>query len=54
MFSIGVFEHVHETGGDQLASLKEISRVLKPEGFFLCFHLPNKYSWVELGMQAGP
>lgn len=47
VFSIGVLEHVHETGGDQLKSLKEIRRILRKNGKFYCFHLPNKYSWVE-------
>ena len=47
IFSIGVLEHVHETGGDQLRSLNEISRILKQDGLFLCFHLPNRYSWIE-------
>ncbi len=47
VFSIGVLEHVHETGGDQLKSLKEIGRILKKQGKFYCFHLPNRYSWVE-------
>ena len=47
VFSIGVLEHVHETRGDQAASLCEIARVLKPGGRFLCFHLPNKYSLTE-------
>lgn len=47
VFSIGVLEHVHETGGDQLKSLNQIERILKKEGRFYCFHLPNKYSWVE-------
>ena len=35
VFSIGVLEHVHETGGDQAASLAEIHRILKPGGHFL-------------------
>lgn len=47
VFSIGTLEHVHETGGNQISSLKEIRRVLCPGGYFLCFHLPYKYSWVE-------
>ncbi|MDR1490234.1 MAG: methyltransferase domain-containing protein [Desulfovibrio sp.] len=47
VFSIGTLEHVHETGGDQVLSLKEIRRVLRSHGHFLCFHLPYKYSWVE-------
>ncbi|MGE0588236.1 MAG: methyltransferase domain-containing protein [Cyclobacteriaceae bacterium] len=47
VFSIGVLEHVHETGGDQAVSLGEINRVLKPGGVFYCYHLPNKYTWIE-------
>lgn len=47
VFSMGVLEHVHETGGDQLASLKEINRILKHDGLFLCFHFPYSGSWVE-------
>ena len=47
VFSIGVLEHVHEIGGSQIDSLKEIARILKPEGIFYCFHLPNKYSFTE-------
>ncbi|MBT7901925.1 MAG: class I SAM-dependent methyltransferase [Candidatus Marinimicrobia bacterium] len=47
VFSIGVLEHVHETGGDQIDSLKEINRILKSGSRFYCFHLPNKFSWVE-------
>jgi SAM-dependent methyltransferase len=45
--SVGVLEHVHETGGDQRASLLELARVLKPDGTLLVFHLPNRYSWIE-------
>jgi SAM-dependent methyltransferase len=47
VFSIGVLEHVHEEGGNQEESLKEIHRILEDDGLFLCFHLPNKYSAVE-------
>ncbi len=47
VFSVGVLEHVRETGGSEIASLKEIYRILKPSGIFLCFHLPNQYSWIE-------
>ena len=47
VFSIGVLEHVHETGGDQPASMREIHRILKPGGTFYCYHFPNKYTWIE-------
>jgi ubiquinone/menaquinone biosynthesis C-methylase UbiE len=46
--SIGVLEHVWETGGDELASLKEIYRILKPGGKVFVFHFPNRTSWIEL------
>ncbi len=47
VFSMGVLEHVHERGGDQARSLREIERLLKPGGLFLIFHLPNSNSWIE-------
>jgi SAM-dependent methyltransferase len=47
VFSIGVLEHVHEAGGNPEASMKEIERIVKPGGFFFCFHLPNRYTWIE-------
>lgn len=47
IFSIGVLEHVHETGGSQEKSLKELRRILKPGGKFYAYHFPNKYSWIE-------
>lgn len=47
VFSLGVLEHVHESGGNQVSSLREINRILKPGGFFLCFHFPYCGSWVE-------
>ncbi len=47
VFSIGVLEHVHEMGGNQESSLNELHRILKNNGKLFCFHLPNKYSWVE-------
>ncbi len=54
VMSVGVLEHVRETGGEELASLGEIHRMLKPGGLFLCFHLPNRYSWIEpLSRRAG-
>ncbi|TKJ40611.1 hypothetical protein CEE37_06505 [candidate division LCP-89 bacterium B3_LCP] len=47
VFSVGVLEHVRETGGSETESLKEITRILKPGGKFICYHLPNKYSIIE-------
>ena len=41
--SFGVIEHVK----DDLASLKEIKRILKPGGLFFCVHLPSKLSWTQ-------
>ena len=45
--SIGVLEHVRESGGNEMQSLKEINRVLKKGGIFFCYHFPNKFSWIE-------
>jgi SAM-dependent methyltransferase len=45
--SVGVLEHVRETGGDELASLHEIRRILRPGGHFICYHLPNFFSYIE-------
>jgi SAM-dependent methyltransferase len=45
--SVGVLEHVRETGGTEEASLREISRILKPGGYFICYHLPNRFSLIE-------
>lgn len=45
--SVGVLEHVRETGGREDASLAEVVRVLTPAGRFFCFHLPNRASAVE-------
>lgn len=47
VFSVGVLEHVRESGGSETASLRELRRVLKPGGHFLCGMLPKKYSWIE-------
>ncbi len=47
VFSIGVLEHVRETGGSERASLAEIVRVLRPGGLFICGMLPKRYSWIE-------
>ena len=54
VFSVGVLEHVYQTGGSESASLREIERVLRPGGLFLCFHFPNKYQWIEpMGKMLG-
>jgi SAM-dependent methyltransferase len=45
--SVGVLEHVRETGGDEAGSVREIARVLEPGGVFVCVHLPNRTSLVE-------
>jgi SAM-dependent methyltransferase len=46
-FSVGVLEHVQELGGDELSSLLELRRVLIEDGVFICYHLPNRYSYIE-------
>jgi SAM-dependent methyltransferase len=45
--SVGVLEHVHETGGSQEKSLQELARVLKPAGTLVIYHFPNQFSWIE-------
>jgi SAM-dependent methyltransferase len=54
VFSIGVLEHVRETGGTEAASLAEIARVLRPGGLFLCYHFPNRTSVIELAASLLP
>lgn len=51
--SVGVLEHVRETGGDEATSLREIRRVLRPGGVFLCVHLPNQTSWIDWAARRG-
>jgi SAM-dependent methyltransferase len=46
--SVGVLEHVRETGGDETASLREIYRILRPAGIFIAYHFPNRYSWIDV------
>jgi SAM-dependent methyltransferase len=48
VFSVGVLEHVREFGGDEAGSLREIRRILRPGGHFVCYHFPNRYSLVEV------
>jgi 2-polyprenyl-3-methyl-5-hydroxy-6-metoxy-1,4-benzoquinol methylase len=45
--SIGVLEHVRETGGDERKSLRELRRVMKPGAPLLVYHFPNRGSWIE-------
>ena len=47
VMSVGVLEHVRETGGTELASLREIARILQPGGCFICYHFPNQYSLID-------
>lgn len=45
--SVGVLEHVRDFGGDELASLREIRRTLRPRGAFVCYHFPNRHAASE-------
>lgn len=51
-FSVGVLEHVRELGGDELASLTELRRVLTIGGVLVCYHFPNRYSYIEAATRA--
>ncbi|MEO5989669.1 MAG: class I SAM-dependent methyltransferase [Candidatus Eisenbacteria bacterium] len=46
--SIGVLEHVRETGGNESGSLAELTRVLRPGGRMVCWHFPNQASWIDV------
>ena len=52
--SVGVLEHVREPGGTEAESLREIARILRPGGVFICFHFPNRWSWIDLGARVLP
>ena len=45
--SVGVLEHVREISGDEVDSLAEIRRILRPGGYFIGYHIPNRFSWIE-------
>ena len=49
VLSSGVLEHVdeHSEPGNELKSLAEIARVLKPGGVLLIYQLPQRYAWKE-------
>lgn len=50
VLSCGVLEHVDECSGipgSELKSLREIARVLRPNGKFLIYQLPQKWAWQE-------
>lgn len=49
VLSCGVLEHVDEFSqpGNEMKSLAEIQRILKPGGKFLIFQLPQRYAWQE-------
>jgi SAM-dependent methyltransferase len=47
VFSMGVLEHVEQFGGSEPRSVMELERVLKKNGLFFIFHLPNLYTWIE-------
>lgn len=55
LISSGVLEHVGEDGpGEEDAVLRDIHRVLKPGGWFVCWNLPNRWSLTEwLARAAG-
>jgi SAM-dependent methyltransferase len=49
LLSCGVLEHVDESGepGDEVKSLREIARVLRPGGRLLIYQLPQQHAWQE-------
>ncbi len=49
VLSCGVLEHVDEFSqpGNELISLREIARVLRPHGHLLVYQLPQRYAWQE-------
>src|SRR5579862_6647551 len=49
VLSCGVLEHVDEFSapGNEVKSLREISRILRPGGHLLIYQLPQRYAWME-------
>lgn len=47
VISCGVLEHVRETGGSELTSLRALRDLLKSGGKIIIYHLPQKYSYIE-------
>jgi SAM-dependent methyltransferase len=49
VLSCGVLEHVDEFSerGNEVVSLREIARVLRPGGHFFVYQLPQRYAWQE-------
>jgi 2-polyprenyl-3-methyl-5-hydroxy-6-metoxy-1,4-benzoquinol methylase len=52
VISCGVLEHVREGGGNEVSSLREIKRILKINGTFICAHFPNKFGLTYLLSKA--
>lgn len=52
--SVGVLEHVRETGGTEQGSLAEIARVLVPGGHVVCYHFPNRWSATDVVARMVP
>jgi SAM-dependent methyltransferase len=52
--SVGVLEHVRETGGTEEGSLHEIYRILKPGGHMICYHFPNRFSLIDAAASLVP
>jgi SAM-dependent methyltransferase len=49
VLSCGVLEHVDEFSnvGNEVRSLAEIRRVMRPHGHFFIYQLPQRYTWQE-------
>jgi SAM-dependent methyltransferase len=47
VLSCGVLEHINEGGGDEIKSLHEIYRVLRPQGRLFIYQLPQQFAWQE-------